>query len=382
MTTPQVNLHTNSPQTFTVNMADIAESPTHYSIPVVFTKEGVHNGSLKPYPDFRNKAQDLIGKPVVIQHPKNGDQPRAVDPTRDLVSGEVESCQARDQDKALHGRIKLDKQKTPQWFIDELKAGRLRGGSLGYFRTVQPIGGLHNGTPYQEIESITGWDHYAIGLPDGAAKISDGCGLRFNSQQPTNDDDEVPTMGKIKKYFAELLKKTKPNEEEDETKKEDQKLSEEEKKRLEKLEKQLETLTQEREANKKLQEELQTKLAEAEKQLKTYTEREAKQESEKREALIKELLEGTDLKAEVYKDFSSTQLETVKAQITAQQKIQQGTKNPLYQQQQQPTTSTSTTPVALADRVAQKPPIAQPAAAAENGLTIGNSLFGKKMGET
>ena len=169
-------------------------------------KEGVHNGSLKPYIDFRNKAQDLIGKPVVIQHPKNGSQPRAVDPTRDVISGEVESCQARDQDKALHGRIKLDKQKTPKWFIDELKAGRLRGGSLGYFRTIYPIEGLYNGIPYHEIETITGWDHYAIGLSDGAAKIKDGCGLRFNSQQPTNEDDELPTMGKIKKYFAELLK--------------------------------------------------------------------------------------------------------------------------------------------------------------------------------
>ena len=105
-------------------------------------------------------------------------------------------------------------------------------------------------------------------------------------------------------------------------------MSEEEKKRLEKLEKQLETLTNEKETNKKLQEELQTKLAEAEKQLKTYTDREAKQETEKREALIKELLEGTELKADIYKDFSSTQLETVKAQITAQQKINQNPKNP------------------------------------------------------
>ncbi|GEM_PF-5857610 len=66
MTTPQVNLHTNSPQTFTVNMVDIAESDTHYSISVVFTKEVVHNGSLKPYPSFKNLAQTLVGKSVVI----------------------------------------------------------------------------------------------------------------------------------------------------------------------------------------------------------------------------------------------------------------------------------------------------------------------------
>ncbi|MCL2686900.1 MAG: hypothetical protein FWE73_11060, partial [Candidatus Bathyarchaeota archaeon] len=95
----QPTLYTNSPETFTVNMADIAETEEAYSIPVVFTKEGVHNGALKPYEGFKTQAASLIGKPVVLLHPKNGEANRPVDLQRDPVTGEVETCQARDSDK-------------------------------------------------------------------------------------------------------------------------------------------------------------------------------------------------------------------------------------------------------------------------------------------
>ncbi|MDR0470736.1 MAG: hypothetical protein LBH79_03275 [Nitrososphaerota archaeon] len=373
----QPTLYTNSPQTFTVNMADIAESAEAYSIPVVFTKEGVHNGALKPYEGFKTQAAELVGKPVVLLHPKSGEANRPVDITRDPVTGEVETCEARDSDKSLHGRIKLDKHKTPKWFIEALKQGQLRGGSPGYWRSAQSAGGLFEGKPYQEIETITGWDHYAIGLVDGAASIQDGVGLRFNSPDNKNDDVEPVTMGKLKQFFSELLKKPKSSE--------DSNVSETETtKRLEKLEKQLEDLTAQKKDQDKQLEEAKKTQTELEKKLKVYTDQEAKQEQDKKEVLIKEIIEGTDLKAETYKDFTSAQLETVKAQLTAQQKIAPNnpassqTPSPTGQQQQQ------------ADKSAMKPaPTNNPAAPTastgpynDQNLTIGNSLFGKKQGET
>ena len=374
----QPTLYTNSPETFTVNMADIAESEEAYSIPVVFTKEGVHNGALKPYEGFKTQASALVGKPVVLLHPKNGEANRPVDLNRDPVTGEVETCQARDSDRSLHGRIKLIKQKTPGWFIEALKAGHLRGGSPGYWRSAQSAGGLFEGKPYQEIETITGWDHYAIGLVDGAASVTDGVGLRFNSPDNKPADDDVPvTMGRLRQFFSDLLKKPKPS---DEKPSEGQTLSEDEKKRLEKLEKQFEDLTtQKKDLDKQLEEEKKAR-TEAEKKLKTYTDKEAKEEQDKKEALIKEIIENTDTKAETYKDFTAAQLETVKAQLVAQQKLgDPNSQTPAGQQQPPP----------AADKTGMKPapnntqtPAAPTGPYNDQNLTIGNSLFGKKQGET
>jgi len=362
-------------------MADIAETEEAYSIPVVFTKEGVHNGALKPYEGFKTQAAALVGKPVVLLHPKAGEANRPVDLARDPVTGEVETCMARDSDKSLHGRIKLNKQKTPQWFIEALKAGQLRGGSPGYWRSAQSTAGYFEGRPYREIETITGWDHYAIGLVDGAASVTDGVGLRFNSPegQTKSDDAEPVTMGRLRQFFSELLKKPKSAE--------DSNLSETETtKRIEKLEKQLEELTTQKKDQDKQLEEAKKTQTELEKKLKVYTDQEAKAEADKKETLIKEIIEGTDTKAETYKDFTSAQLETVKAQMIAQQKLA----DPNNSNSQAASPTNQQPPQQQADKAAMKPaPANNPAAPAvpagpynDQNLTIGNSLFGKKQGET
>jgi hypothetical protein len=376
MTEPKSSLQTNSPTEFTVNMADIAESPTHYSIPVVFTKEGVHNGYLKPYDAFKDKAKEFVGKPVIIApHPVDGGQPRPVDVNRDAVTGEIESCEARDNDKSLHGRIKLVKTKTPAWLIQAVKNGQLRGGSPGYWHKTFGVSGVYQGKPYSGIETVTGWDHYAIGLPNGAAKVEDGVGLRFNSQQ---DDEEVPTMGKIKQILTEYISKLKPE------KDGKQNMSSDEK-RLEKLEKQIEELT----AKNK---DWETKFSgeekarkEAETKLKTYTDKEEKAEQEKKDSLIKEIIEDTDEKVDIYKDWSIPQLELLKTKLggTSGQSVQ-----PPQQTQTQNLTQTAVV-TASADKTALKPVagasvvLSQPLKLSDTGktLTIGNQLFGKKMGE-
>jgi len=163
-------------------------------------------------------------------------------------------------------------------------------------------------------------------------------------------------------------------------------LSEDEKKRLEKLEKQFEDLTtQKKDLDKQLEEEKKAR-TEAEKKLKVYTDQEAKAEAEKKDALIKEIIEGTDTKAETYKDFTSAQLETVKAQMIAQQKLA----DPASSQAASPTGQQPPQQQHQADKSAMKPaPANNPAAPAaptgpynDQNLTMGNSLFGKKQGET
>lgn len=357
----------NIPVEFTVNMADIAETPDYLSVPVVFTKEGVHNGVLKTYESIKKHATELVGKPVVIGHPF----PKRPVNSRDPVTGEIESCFARDSDKALHGRIKIVKSKTPAWLLESIKAGRLRGGSVGYYSTVTPFGGYYQGSPYSGVEtvsrdSVTGdiWDHYAIGLEDGAASIKDGCGLRFNSKEEV---DDLPSMNKLKTFFGEkitelteLISSKKSNQGE---KTNLSTSDEKENKLIEKLGRQIEELTvKNREWETKYNDANKLK-GDAESKVKGYEDAKAAEVTTKHDVLVKELIEDTDDKAEQYKDWSVTQLETLKTKLTPKQEF------------------TVPTPQAVpgrADSKALKPPtsdsVVQP-------LSIGNSLFGKKMNE-
>lgn len=353
------SLKTNSPVEFQVNMADIAETETSLSVPVVFTKEGIHNGLLKPYEEIKTTAKELVGKPVVIGHPN---PKRPVDLKRDPVTGEVESCNARDSDKSLHGRIRIDKTKTPQWLIQSIKAGTLRGGSLGYYGSTTDLGGFYMGKPYSGIERDLHWDHYAIGLQDGAAHVKDGCGLRFNSE---GDDNEVPTMGKIKQFLTELIKKPSG---------ENQQMDEAEKQKYESKIEKLQTQIE------KLQTDFTTQKTERDgfaAELKTYKDKEAAEQQTRKDILIADIVKGTDEKPDVYKEWSIPQLEHLKARVAAP--TQDG------EQLQEPEQKT-------ADKTAIKPPnqraqfgVASSKPSIEvagKELTIGNSLFGKKPGES
>lgn len=325
-------------------MADIAETPEYLSVPVVFTKEGVHNRLLKRFEGFKNVAQKLVGKPVVIGHPA---QKRPVDVNRDPVTGEVESCEARETDKTLHGRIKILKEKAPEWLLKAVREGTLRGGSLGYWSVTEPFGGFYKGKFYSGVETVTDVDHYAIGLPDGAASVRDGVGLRFNSKE--DGEDEVPTLSRIRQVLTEIVNKKEGKHE----------MSED----TQKFETKIKTLKEEIEKISKVLDEEKKLREKAEGDLKVYREAEAKAEQDKKEGLIRDIIKDTEDKPEMYKDWTVKQLETLK------NKLQSATS------QQQ----------AKADNKAVKPPTQQTQGSTSGfsnvPLTIGNSLFGKRIGE-
>lgn len=337
----------NIPLEFTVNMADIAETNEYLSVPVVFTKEGIHNGVLKTYESIKKHAAELVGKPVVIGHPS----PKRPVNSRDPVTGEIESVYPRDSDKSLPGRIKIMKSKAPVWLLEAVKAGRLRGGSPGYYSTITPFGGYYNGIPYNGIENVDSWDHYAIGLEDGAASIKDGCGLRFNSKEEV---DDLPSMSKLKLFLTELVKlkegKTKLS---DETSKEN--------KLIEKLELQIEELTQKSMEWETKYKDTDKRLGETEFKLKGYVDKDVADVTAKHDVLVKEIIEDTDDKADQYKDWSVSQLETLKTKLTPKE--------------------TAASPVSIVQGRADSKALKPPTNDAVQQLSIGNSLFGKKMGE-
>jgi hypothetical protein len=344
---------------FQTNNVPFSEHNGVISIPTVFTKEGVHIGGYKDFSEIEKAASTLEGKPVTLLHPPTT---RPCDPKKDIVVGKAVNIHTRNEDKALIGTVEIDAKKTPKWLVEAVKSGRLRGGSLGYWRDYTNQRGTYMGKPYSAVESNLKFDHYAIGLANGAAKIEDGCGLGFNSQDG-GEDSEVPTLGKIKQIFTELFNKKQP-EKQEEGKSE---MSAEDKTRLDKLEKTIEKFTVDNEDLKKKLGEEKTAREQAEGKLKTYTDREAKAEQDKKDALVKELTEGTEDKPEIYKDFSVPQLELIKAKLVSQ-KQGEGTQNP-------PPT---------ADKRANAPPAkSQPQNPLnQNNGSIGNSLFGKPMGQT
>jgi len=150
------------------------------STPTIFTREGVQNGGLKPADELRRAAPTLEGKPVIFRHPP---EDRPIDPARDPVIGWASGVSFREKDHAVHGLTNIRVAEAPAEFIQELRRGEAREGSVGYWSESEYTAGEFNGVPYERVERNIVFDHYAVGIPLGACSVQDGCGLGFDHMQ-------------------------------------------------------------------------------------------------------------------------------------------------------------------------------------------------------
>lgn len=353
---------------FTINMADIQEQNEYLIVPAVFTKEGVHNGSsgakFKPYTELEKYASQLKGKPVVLGHPNPR---RPVNLQRDPVLGEILDAYPRATDKAVAGTIKLNKAALPDWLYTAIKRGEKRAGSLGYYSRITPATGVYNGVGYDGVEGDFLWDHYAIGIPSGAAKVEDGCGLRFNSTLPqpliqskSNEVFFMENSEKEESFINRIVERLRKTGSEEEQKKVDQQKESEYQTKIKTLEEELKTLKKAKD--------------EVDKQLQAYVDAEAAQAKAKKTELIKKIVGDSKEEAADYEEWSVAQLEKLSAKLAS---LQPENKEASASEAE---AGIQLQPAPRADVSVKKPSSTVAAGANETGLTVGNSLFGKPQG--
>jgi len=173
---------------------DIVGDARHLVVPVVMLVAGVVNEQLVSAQVLKDSAQRWNGKPVVINHPKNGTRPiSALDP-RVLERIQVGTLfNARLEGNKLKADLWIDQDKVrsmsrvAQDLVKRIELGLPVEVSTGYFASVEMRQGSFQGRHFSEIDYNIIPDHLAL-LTDeeGACSWDDGCGApRLNNKENT-----------------------------------------------------------------------------------------------------------------------------------------------------------------------------------------------------
>lgn len=212
-----VKIHFQSAQI----MAPFTEADGIIKIPTIFTREGVMNKGYKPWEDsgegkrgLKHSASSFEGKPVIYWHPP---ERRPAD-QNDQVIGWCSDVQAREEDRVIQGTTNIKVEDSPPQFIENIRHGEDREGSIGYFEDTEYIQGKFDGIPYERVEWNVRCDHYAIGIPRGACGVDDGCGLGFDEQEDGIELDEtinldemegegIVSLSRLKEFFLDTFRR-------------------------------------------------------------------------------------------------------------------------------------------------------------------------------
>lgn len=177
---------------------------THLVLPVVMLTEGVHNGSAGPlfYPVSELQASVPLwnGKPVLVNHPMNGDRPASANSPQTWegqVLGQIWNTGL--DGNRLKAEMWLDEARTRRLapkLLNMLKKGERIEVSTGIFTADEDSPGVWNGEQYTHIARRHVPDHLAI-LPDkkGACSWQDGCGIRANDSRESSIEEMLRFYG-------------------------------------------------------------------------------------------------------------------------------------------------------------------------------------------
>jgi len=167
-------------------MAPFTEAEGIIKIPTIFTREGVMNGGYKPWEDggegkrgLKHSAPTFEGKPVIYRHPPEHRPANQ----EDQIIGWCSDVVAREEDRVIHGITNIKVEDAPPQFVENIRHGESREGSIGYWEDSEYISGVFNDVPYERIEWNICGDHYAVGIPRGACSVEMGCGLGFDEER-------------------------------------------------------------------------------------------------------------------------------------------------------------------------------------------------------
>lgn len=161
----------------------MGSDPNMVLVPAVFTREGVHNGHLKPWSAIKESAKSLLGVPLLINQPGehvNGEWPPFED--QDRWHGLVVQVNVNEEKKQLDGFVGVF---TPDYmrkqgmsngrvnfqerFLQALKVGGKYAISVSYGARLKKETGNFQGANYGAVEEYVRHNSLSI-VPRGAEK--------------------------------------------------------------------------------------------------------------------------------------------------------------------------------------------------------------------
>ena len=164
-----------------VDVSKIVEDSDEFLVvPAIIAREGVfpypEGKAYKPAAELKEAAWTAEGAWVVAEkHPDT-----VVLTVRDDIKGKVENPKFCEKINGIIGNLRFFRAKCDAKFLDEIKSGKRRDVSLGFFYDFDATPGDWNGEHYDFVQRNILVDHVAAGVPVGRCR-SPYCGIAVDS---------------------------------------------------------------------------------------------------------------------------------------------------------------------------------------------------------
>jgi hypothetical protein len=158
----------------------VEDSNEFLVVPAIIAREGVfpypEGKAYKPAGELKEAAWTAEGAWVVAEkHPDT-----IVLTARDEIRGKVENAKFCEKVSGILGNLKFFKAKCDANFLAEIKSGKRKDVSLGFFYDFDASPGDWNGQHYDFVQRNILVDHVAAGVPVGRCR-SPYCGIAVDS---------------------------------------------------------------------------------------------------------------------------------------------------------------------------------------------------------
>jgi len=158
----------------------VEDSDEFLVVPAIIAREGVfpypEGKAYKPAVELKDAAFTAEGAWVVAEkHPDT-----IVLTVRNDIKGKVEGAKFSDEINAILGNLRFFKAKCDAAFLAEIKSGKRKDVSLGFFYDYDATPGKWNDEPYDFVQRNILVDHVAAGVPVGRCR-SPYCGIAVDA---------------------------------------------------------------------------------------------------------------------------------------------------------------------------------------------------------
>ena len=158
----------------------VEDSDEFLVVPAIIAREGVfpypEGKAYKPASELKDAAFTAEGAWVVAEkHPDT-----IVLTVRNDIKGKVEGAKFSDEINGILGNLRFFKAKCDAAFLAEIKTGKRKDVSLGFFYDYDATPGKGNDEPYDFVQRNILVDHVAAGVPVGRCR-SPYCGIAVDA---------------------------------------------------------------------------------------------------------------------------------------------------------------------------------------------------------
>jgi len=164
-----------------VDASKIVEDTDEFLVvPAIIAREGVfpypEGKAYKPAAELKEAAWTSEGAWIVAEkHPDT-----VVLTVRDDIKGKVENSKFCEKINGITGNLRFFRAKCDAKFLDEIKSGKRKDVSLGFFYDYDATPGKWNDEPYDFVQRNILVDHVAAGVPVGRCR-SPYCGIAVDA---------------------------------------------------------------------------------------------------------------------------------------------------------------------------------------------------------